>query len=62
MKQIVAQTVTQMTEQKIRFKVTVKKTYINDIITFSKAAINVANMTYVLVSDNPNLLFAKMLQ
>lgn len=43
------------TEQGKRFKVTVKKNYINDILMYSKGAQNVAQIVVMVISDNSSL-------
>ena len=44
-----------MTEQNKRFKITVKKNYINDILLMSKGAQNLAQNVVVVVSNNVSL-------
>jgi|LauGreDrversion4_2_1035121.scaffolds.fasta_scaffold1024020_1 hypothetical protein len=39
-------------DQNKKFKVTVKKNYVNDIIMYSKGAQNVARRIILVVSDN----------
>ena len=44
-----------LSEQNQRFKVTVKKKYINDILMLSKGAQNLAQHVVMVVTDNSSL-------
>lgn len=52
MAKMMAATTKQLNEMGKKFKVTVKKTYINDILMYSKSAKNVSQKIIVVISDS----------